>query len=228
MLTNFCIGWTRFDPTRQKVLHMKLLVVDDHPLLREGLSGLLKQTEPGSIILEAADAAQALALAAKAPDLDLAILDLQIPGMDGLKVLAAFGQEHPHLPVLILSSSENPADAREALRRGALGYVPKSANPQTLLTAIRLVLDGEVYVPPLVLEPAAAPPPAPLPARAVLTARQVEILRRLEAGDSNLAIAHKYGLSEKTVKAHVTAIFRNLNVTNRTQAVSAGRAAGLL
>ena len=207
---------------------MKLLVVDDHPLLREGLSALLKQSEPDSIILEAADAAEALALAAKMPDLDLAILDLQMPGVNGLKALAAFGREHPQLPVLILSSSENPADAREALRCGALGYVPKSANPQTLLTAIRLVLDGEVYVPPLVLAGAAAPPSAPVPARAALTARQVEILRQLDAGDSNLAIAHKFGLSEKTVKAHITAIFRNLNVTSRTQAVNAGRAAGLL
>jgi DNA-binding NarL/FixJ family response regulator len=206
----------------------KLLVVDDHPVLREGLVALLRQSDPDATLLQAATAEDALALVAGAPDLDLVILDLALPGTDGRLLLQEFRRRRPELRVLMLSSSENPADALELLKLGALGYVPKSASPQTLLSAMRLVLNGESYVPRLILggDNGAAPEPAIV--RGVLTARQVEILRCLAAGETNGGIARRFGLSEKTVKAHVSAIFRGLNVVNRTQAVRAGQAAGLL
>src|ERR1700691_138989 len=184
---------------------MKILVVDDHPIYRKGLVALLDQLEPDAALLQANDAAQALAVIAEHDDLDVVILDLLIPGMDGLRAITEFGQIRPELPVIILSSSENPADVRAALANGALGYVPKSAAEHTLLSAIRVVLNGDVYVPPFVMvdtawtQPGALKTAAP-PDRPVLTDRQIEVLQRISAGQLNKIIAAELGLSEKTVK----------------------------
>ena len=183
--------------------------------------------------MQANDAAQALALIAENDDLDVVILDLVIPGMDGLRAIAEFGKIRPELPVIILSSSENPADVRAALANGALGYVPKSAAEHTLLTAIRVVLNGDIYMPPFVLLQAETAHLAGLKIesdsdRPVLTDRQIEVLRRIGAGQMNKVIAVELGLSEKTVKSHITAIFRALNVMNRSQAAAVARAAGFI
>ena len=212
---------------------MKLLVVDDHPIMRGGLAAVLAQLGPDATVLQAADAAEALALIGRNADLDAVILDLALPGMDGLSAITEFGRARPELPVLVVSASEDARDAREALAKGALGYVPKSAGPRTLLSAIRLVLSGELYVPPLLLgEPSAPASAGPAceagSVRQALTDRQIEVLRRVSEGQSNKAIARLLGLSEKTVKAHVTAIFRALNVVNRTQAAAAWRQTGLI
>lgn len=212
---------------------MKLLVVDDHPIMRGGLAAVLAQLGPDATVLQAADAAEALALIGRNADLDAVILDLALPGMDGLSAITEFGRARPELPVLVVSASEDARDAREALAKGALGYVPKSAGPRTLLSAIKLVLSGELYVPPLLLgEPSAPASAGPAceagSVRQALTDRQIEVLRRVSEGQSNKAIARLLGLSEKTVKAHVTAIFRALNVVNRTQAAAAWRQTGLI
>ena len=209
---------------------MKILIVDDHPIYRKGLVTLLDQM---AALLQANDAAEALVVIAEHDDLDVIILDLLIPGMDGLRAIAEFGQIRPELPVIILSSSENPADVRSALANGALGYVPKSAAEHTLLSAIRVVLNGDVYVPPLVMVETASTRSGPLktaaqPERPVLTDRQIEVLQRISTGQLNKVIAAELGLSEKTVKSHITAIFRALNVMNRSQAAAAGREAGLI
>jgi two-component system nitrate/nitrite response regulator NarL len=212
---------------------MKILIIDDHPIYRKGLIALLDQIEPDTALLQANDAAQALALIAENDDLDVVILDLVIPGMDGLRAIAEFGKIRPELPVIILSSSENPADVRAALANGALGYVPKSAAEHTLLTAIRVVLNGDIYMPPFVLLQAETAHLAGLKIesdseRPVLTDRQIEVLRRISAGQLNKVIAVELGLSEKTVKSHITAIFRALNVMNRSQAAAVARAAGFI
>jgi two-component system, NarL family, nitrate/nitrite response regulator NarL len=212
---------------------MKLLVVDDHPIVRDGLAALLGQLERDALVLQAGDAEKALALVAAHADLDVVILDIAMPGMNGLRALAEFARARPELPVIVISASEDARDVREALAKGALGYVPKSASQNALLSAVRLVLNGEVYVPPLILgAPTAVRSPdrraAASPGRPALTHRQVDVLRRLSDGQSNKAIALELDLSEKTVKAHVTAIFRALNVVNRTQAATIGREAGLI
>jgi two-component system, NarL family, nitrate/nitrite response regulator NarL len=212
---------------------MKLLIVDDHPIVREGLAAFLVQLGPDTVVLQAGDASRALALAADHADLDVVILDLGLPGLDGLSAIAEFGRARPELPVIVLSASEDAQQAREALTRGALGYVPKSASRHALLSAIRLVLNGEIYVPPLILSDSEAPKPEAHALRTnsgqpLLTDRQIEVLKRLSEGQSNKAIARDLDLSEKTVKAHVTAIFRALNVVNRTQAAAAGRGTGLI
>jgi two-component system nitrate/nitrite response regulator NarL len=212
---------------------MKILVVDDHPIYRKGLVALLDQLEPDAALLQANDAAQALVVIAEHDDLDVVILDLLIPGMDGLRAITEFGQIRPELPVIILSSSENPADVRSALANGALGYVPKSAAEHTLLSAIRVVLNGDVYVPPFVMVETASTQSGALKTaarsdRPVLTDRQIEVLQRISAGQLNKIIAAELGLSEKTVKSHITAIFKALNVMNRSQAAAVGREAGLI
>lgn len=212
---------------------MKLLVVDDHPVLREGLVALLRQLGPDTVVLEAGDAQAALRLVEEQSDLDVVILDLVLPGLNGLSALPEFGRSRPDLPVIVLSSSEEPQDARKALAQGALGYVPKSASQHTLISAIKLVLEGEIYVPPLILNDMASRGSSALPRRneetgSILTPRQIEVLRRLSQGQPNKTIANELDLSEKTVKAHITAIFKALNVVNRTQAAAVGREAGLI
>ena len=211
---------------------MKLLIVDDHPVLREGLAALLRQAGPSAEVLQACDAGEGLAIVEVHADLDVVVLDLTMPGMDGLHAISEFGRKRPELPVIVLSSSEDPQDARKALALGALGYVPKSASQRVLLSAIRTVLNGDLYIPPLVLnEPAAeAERQSGLPdsSAARMTARQIEILSMLSKGQPNKTIATTLDLSEKTVKAHITAIFRALNVVNRTQAAAVGRDHGII
>jgi two-component system nitrate/nitrite response regulator NarL len=220
-------------PFRCNIKRMKLLVIDDHPVLRGGLSALLLQIEKDVVVLQAADAQEGLALVAQHADLDIVILDIVMPGIDGFQAIAEFGRVRPELPVVVLSSSESPKDARQALTLGALGYVPKSASQHTLLAAVRLVMNGDLYLPPLLLGDTETARQTNFPAREgmgkpVLTERQVAVLRLVGEGRSNKAISFELGLSEKTIKSHITAIFKILNVVNRTHAVTAGRENGLI
>jgi two-component system nitrate/nitrite response regulator NarL len=211
---------------------MKYLIVDDHAVLRNGLKALLRQAETDAFVVEAGDGAEGLRLAGLHRDLDAVFLDLEMPGIGGMSAIEEFGKQYPELPVIVLSSSEDPRDVRRALAAGALGYVPKSASSETLLAAVQFVLQGNVYVPPLMLKepsPSAADvKTASAPeASARLTERQLDVLRQLERGLSNKEIALALNLSEKTVKVHVTSIFRVFNVVNRTQAAMFARKSGL-
>lgn len=211
---------------------MKLLIIDDHPVMREGLIALLHQAAEGIEVVQAASSAEGLTLLKRHDDFDAIFLDLSMPGGGGMAAIQALGERRPDVPVIVLSSSEDPADVRQALSLGALGYVPKSANPMTLLSALRLVLSGNIYVPPLVLAPANAEthasPTSGASAAPQLTARQLEILRQLCRGLSNKEIGRELDIAEKTVKAHVSAIFKALNVVSRTQAVGVARASALI
>jgi DNA-binding NarL/FixJ family response regulator len=211
---------------------MRFLIVDDHAVLRSGLIALLQQAEKDAIALQAGDAEQGLELATSHADIDVVFLDLEMPGLSGIQAIEQFGKRRPDLPVIVLSASEDPADVRRALAAGALGYIPKSANATTLLAAVHLVLQGGVYVPPLILNHAAserndAHPGDPPNARVRLTGRQREVLRLIVQGCSNKEIAIALDLSEKTVKVHVSGLFKALNVVNRAQASVAARDAGL-
>jgi two-component system, NarL family, nitrate/nitrite response regulator NarL len=215
------------------ISRMKLLVVDDHPVFRDGMAALLKQAADETLVLQAPECATALKIVAAHPDIDAVFVDLQMPGMTGDIAVREFGKLRPELPVIVLSSSESPSDVRRALSAGALGYIPKSANPQTLLSALKLVLTGNIYVPPLLAqagEPATtrdshAEASAPIEQ---LTDRQLDVLKELCTGLSNKEISARLGIAEKTVKAHVAAIFKTLNVVNRTQAANAVRNANLM
>ncbi|HEY7890439.1 MAG TPA: response regulator transcription factor [Steroidobacteraceae bacterium] len=211
---------------------MKLLIIDDHPLMREGLIALLQQAAERVEVLQAAGGTEGLALVERHDDLDAIFLDLAMPDGGGMAVIRALGERRPDVPVIVLSASEDPADVRSALSLGALGYVPKSANPMTLLSALRLVLSGNIYVPPLVLAPGNTEtrdgPASPASAAPQLTERQLEILQQLCRGLSNREIGRELDIAEKTVKAHVAAIFKALNVVSRTQAVGVARASALI
>lgn len=210
---------------------MKILIVDDHQLIREGLRPVLKQLAPPpetAEVLEAADFEAALGLAQDHPDLDLVLLDLNLPGASGFDGLERLQQRFPAVPVVVVSGEDDPALVRGALDHGALGFIPKSSSSAVILGAIRLVLAGGTYLPrEIMAAPRAAPSPAP--GRdglngLDLTPRQAEVLRLLLAGKSNKLICRELDLAEGTVKNHLAAIFRALNVSTRVEAVvAAGR-----
>ena len=209
---------------------MKILLVDDHPMFRDGVASVLPRLagDQGDalMILQADNGLQGLARLAEHPDVALVLVDLRMGEMTGLQMLEQVRRRHPDLPVLVLSSSEDPLDVRRALQAGARGHCPKSASPGTLLAAIRLVLAGEIYVPPFMAF--VADELATGADSSGLTPRQLEVLQCLCTGKSNKEIARALDMQEKTVKGHVSAIFRSLKVVHRLQAVEAARAAGLV
>lgn len=210
---------------------MKLLVIDDHSIVLDGLAALLVSAKPDAVVLTAQDADSARKLLGAHPDIDIILLDLRMPGFSGHEAITQFVRMRPDLPIIVLSSSEDPSDVRKAIALGALGYVPKSASRRALLSAIDLVMNGEIYVPALIVghsdsatrggEPGAQVAPH-------LTDRQIEVLALLSQGQSNKSIAVGLNLSEKTVKIHISAIFKALNVVNRTQAAAVGRELGIV
>jgi len=201
---------------------MKLLIVDDHPILRQGVAEILRQTGPGAEVLQARNAEEGLELALQNPGLAAVILDLNLPDASGTEAIAKFAKL---APVMILSASEDPRDVRKALANGAMGYVTKSVGAETLTSALQSVLAGNVCLPPLL---ANGPAPERVDGRPVLTGRQMDVLEALARGLTNKDIGLELDLSEKTVKTHITAIFRALNVVNRTQAINAARETNLL
>lgn len=217
---------------------MKILVVDDHPLILEALRHLLKQLETVVEILDAPNAEAGRQLAAAHADLDLLLLDLTLPGVNGLDFLLELRQEYPAIPVVVLSASERPEDVMRALDLGAMGYIPKTSSKDVMLQALRLVLSGGIYLPAIALTLRDDPLPPPRIAEPVvkprttpqalgLTSRQAEVLALLLQGRPNKEICRQLGLAEGTVKIHVAAILRALNVSTRTQAVIEASRLGL-
>ncbi len=215
-------------PARDKT--MKILVVDDHALVREGMRQVLKGMDEDLTVLEASTCAQAFELAADHPELDVVLLDYHLPDMNGLAALDRFGQNHPELPVIMVSGSVSPDVMRQVLSAGAAGFIPKTSKSEVLLSALGLVLAGEVYVPPemLLQHPhggapslSAAGPGEGGRGAPELTPRQIEVLQHLLDGRSNREIGTAMHLSEETIKNHVTSILRLFDVQTRTQAVIA-------
>lgn len=214
---------------------MKILVCDDHALFRDGLARVLVDLDPEAELLEADSAAEALKRVAAHPELDLVLLDLQLPDADGLSVLDQVGERFPVVPVVVVSSSERPEDVRSALDKGALGFIPKSTRGEVLLGALKLVLSGGVYVPPLMMEAVSQAEPSHTPRErasrsdgaAALTDRQLEVLRLVGRGLTNREIGEVLGIGAATVKTHTLAIYAALDVTNRAEAVMAMRDLGL-
>ena len=214
---------------------MKVLVVDDHALIRDALRGVLKELKDDSAVIEAADSRQGLRLADENPDLGLVLLDLNLPDRSGFDVLAELRGRHPATSVVVLSALSDRESVARALDLGATGFIPKSASRELMLSALRLVFSGGVYIPPEILGwressakrglPAGASRPGS-PRELGLTERQIDILALMMQGKSNKAICRSLDLAEPTVKNHVTAILKALKVTNRTEAVIAVGALG--
>ncbi|MDO8248891.1 MAG: response regulator transcription factor [Rhodoferax sp.] len=203
---------------------MKILVVDDHALVREGLRQVLKGLDAQVEVLEAPHCARAFELAALHPDLDLVLLDYHLPDMNGLEALGVFGKKHPELPIVMLSGSVTPQIMRQVLAKGAAGFVTKAGVSDDLLSVLRRVLAGEVYVPPEVLAAPGMPQVEGSPAgRAApqLTPRQEEVLYLLLDGRSNKDISEILQLADETTKNHVSGVLRAFRVQTRIQAVLA-------
>ena len=206
-----------------------ILIADDHPLFREALRHAVARILPDTTLHEADSADALYALVDANADADLLLLDLNMPGVQGLSALAHLRAHHPQLPVVMVSAREEPSLMRRALDHGAAGFIPKSTDAAGIGEAIRRVLDGERWMPAAATQGAqAADDDERDIARRIgeLTPQQFRVLQMLSTGLLNKQIAYDLGVSEATVKAHMTAVMRKLGANNRTQAVLiAGRLA---
>lgn len=206
---------------------MKILVVDDHPLICSGLTMVLGGLYPGTEVLAAADEQECLDLVRSEPRIALVLLDIKLPGSDGLSFMARIREMRPDLPVVILTAVDDPATVERAIAARAVGFVTKNLPNASLIDALRRVLEGEVHLPsrPLSVAPPLATTGesgchADRPAQALhLSPRQMEVLALLVQGLPNKAICRTLGLADGTVKTHIAAIMRTLDVSTRTQAV---------
>jgi DNA-binding NarL/FixJ family response regulator len=220
---------------------MKILVVDDHVLIREALRGVLKELRSDAVLLEASDSRQAMQFIAENADIGLILLDLGLPDRDGFSMLAELSERCPATSVVVLSAQQDRGSVVKALDLGALGFIPKSAQREVMLAALELVFAGGIYIPPEILsrqEPAllqtapqllsqSSPQPSATdlsrasPRDLGLTERQLEVLAHIMRGKSNKGIARALDMAEPTVKNHITTILKTLKVSNRTEAVIA-------
>jgi DNA-binding NarL/FixJ family response regulator len=204
---------------------LKALIVDDHPLIQEAVTNVLQGLDPATQVAVAADCDSGLAQAATLPGLDLVVLDLNLPGLAGIPALKRWRSKWPAVPIVVLSALNDPATVLAAIQAGAAGYITKSSSNEVMRQALRLVLAGGKYLPPELLAQPGTPSASAerrLPMRGAsalgLTDRQLAVLRLLAKGAPNKLICRELGLAERTVKAHVTAVLRALNVSSRTQA----------
>lgn len=213
---------------------LRILIIEDHVLVREGLALVTKKLADSVSVLEAGSAETGLRMMGSSPDLDLVLLDLALPGIDGLTCLQRIRRQHPAVPVVVISAHDDVQTIERAIQEGALGFIPKAYGTEMLLAALRQVLDGRVFLPGRLI-------PAkvngvlsrlnPVSAKSDLeqfglTERQAQVLGLMAEGRTNREIAETMCVCEGTVKLHITAVFRTLGVSNRTQALLAISRAG--
>lgn len=201
----------------------RIIVVDDHPLFRGALTQALMSALAGAQIDQAASLAELEDLIAQRSDTDLVLLDLSMPGVQGLSGLLLLRSQHPDIPVVVVSAHDDPETIRRCMEFGASGYVPKSLSVEEIRAAVETVLGGGIWIPPDTdLERTTDSGSADVVARlSTLTPQQVRVLMMLGQGLLNKQIAFQLGVSEATIKAHVSAILQKLHVDSRTQAVIA-------
>jgi DNA-binding NarL/FixJ family response regulator len=206
---------------------MKVLVVDDHALIREALHSVLKQLEREAVIFEASNSRQAMHTVEEHPDINLILLDINLPDRDGFSVLRELRDRYATIAIIILSSSDDQDTVKCAFKLGALGFIPKTTEREVMLNAIQLVLSGGIYIPSEILDSEDTASPRLKSSRAAydslkglgLTDRQIEVLALLMKGKSNKAIAKTLNMAVPTVKNHITVVLKALMVTSRTEAV---------
>ena len=212
---------------------MKILVVDDHALFREGLRLLLAKLSPQARTVDVGDLNAALAAARQHDDFDLVLFDLGLPGVSGMAALKEFRRANEALPVVVLSGLADRLTVLEAIEHGAMGFIPKTASPEALNVALRKVLSGGVCLPAAVLQADVPqlgldrPPPLKCLSELNLTQRQQQVFKLIVQGRPNKLIARDLGVSESTIKAHVKPILKALDVTSRIGAILAVGRLGL-
>jgi DNA-binding NarL/FixJ family response regulator len=213
---------------------LKLLVIDDHPLVQEGVAAALESLGLDVRIVSARGSEQGMSAAAANPDLDAVLLDVAVPGVNGFAMIGDMRKRFAELPIIVLSALDDPANVKRALDSGAAGFIPKSSPTDVLIKVLQQVLKGNAAVEPNSsavtkhTNGSGNSGSEGAPDASLLTLRQLQVLSRVCQGKTNKQIASELGLSEKTVKAHVTAIFKILGVVNRTQAVLVARRMGML
>ena len=201
----------------------RILIVDDHPLFREALRQAIAGGLAGASVHLAGSLDAATAILDSEDDFDLILLDLRMPGVQGLSGLIYLRAQYPNVPVAIVTAADDPGLLAKALNLNASGFIPKTSGIETILAAVTAVLKGDVWVPAGATETATADREAEDIARriATLTAQQIRVLMMLREGLLNKQIAYELDVSEATIKAHVSAILQKLSVSSRTQAVIA-------
>lgn len=211
--------------------HLRIVVADDHALVRGGLALLIGMASPNSEIIEASNFEQVTEILSQQDSIDLMLLDLMMPGMDREKSISTICHTWPDVPIIIVSVNEDSGTIKRALAVGAMGYIPKTSSPDVTISAIQLVLAGGVYVPPHILqqgsnlsaysaEESGSGIQIVAAQITALSRRQLEVIDLIVSGKSNQTIADELGLTLPTVKMHVSAAFKKLNVKNRTEAVA--------
>jgi DNA-binding NarL/FixJ family response regulator len=206
---------------------MKVLVVDDHALIRKAVHAVLKQLKRKTAVFEASNGHQAIQTVEKHPDLGLVLLDINLPDRDGFSILGELRERYADIAIIILSASSDPGEVKRAFSLGAMGFIPKTTEHDVMLSAIELVLSGGLYIPSAVLksvEPTSRRPTNRSSARGFhddlgLTDRQIEVLALLMEGKNNKVIAKTLDMAVPTVKNHITTVLKALKVTSRTEAV---------
>lgn len=203
--------------------NQRIIIADDHPLFRDALALSLKGAVPGGQIDKAGSFDELVAALADRRETDLVLLDLTMPGVQGLSGLLYLRAEHPQIPVIVVSATEDPTTIRRCMDCGASGFVPKSVPDLRIREAIGAVLGGQLWVPDGFEAGTGDAETTDMIARiATLTPQQIRVLMMLDdEGISNKLIAHRFGVKEATIKAHVSEILKKLNVDNRTQASNA-------
>ncbi|NVK74786.1 DNA-binding response regulator [Marinomonas sp. CT5] len=201
---------------------ISLVIADDHPLFRSALCGALRAEIEGVVVVESHDLDSTLQCLASLHDLDLLLLDLNMPGSGELYGLIRIRKDFPDVPVAVISGSEDSEMVAKVIDAGALGFIPKTSEPATYVEAIHAILAGDIWLPDALRQDVANQPKPDLSMQnkvAELTPQQYKVLCYLHEGLLNKQIAYELSISEATVKAHITAIFRKLEINNRTQAV---------
>ena len=205
-----------------------ILLVDDHPLFHEGLASAFARLAPDLSIVSADSVQAGLELLRKSAPVELALIDLVLPNSDGLTALALYAEEFPHVPRLLISGKDDPVVVRRARDAGASGFLHKSMPLDRLLSALRRVLDGHAYFEPTADGSFEEPGPRSGDPHAGLTLRQLEVLKLLGEGRSNKEISAALAIADRTVRAHLTELFRALGVSSRTQAILTAQRLGML
>ncbi|CAA0116013.1 response regulator transcription factor [Zhongshania aliphaticivorans] len=204
-----------------------IIIADDHPLFREAIRNATQQRFPDALIAETASLDETLAYIEQHSDVDLVLLDLNMPGMDGLNGIVNLRSTYPDVPVVILSAEEDKNIVLQSMTYGAVGFITKSMPREKIIAAIEQILDGQAFLPPDIIRRAASNSHSrrqdntgiPTEIISSLTRRQLLVFERMAKGESNKQIGYELSIAETTVKAHVSAILRKLKVQNRMKAV---------
>jgi len=212
----------------RKLRVMKLIIADDHELVRDALATLIEKDEPAATVLQACDFDAAMKLANEHDDIDLILLDVHMPGMKDMASVKVMRQAHKDIPVVLVSGHVQRGDVNRGFELGASGFVPKTMSGKALVSVLHLIRTGARYVPELVLDGAADPAEKTESGDHDLSAREMDVLVQLVKGLSNKVIARNLNIEPTTVKLHLRSLFKKLEVGNRTEAALVARDNGLV